>query len=259
MKWHRIWAITLRHLLLMHNFNKLASILYWPVLDIMIFGFTGTWLDANDPLAFTTLLSGVILWQLTVRANFGISINFLEEIWSQNLIHLFSSPLTIAEWIIAVAMEGFIMIIITTLSCAAASWFMHGYNIFSLGYPLIPLILLLFIAGLSVGFIAASLLTIWGKRIQSIIFMMGWLFAPLSGAFYAIDVLPGWLKTVAYGLPFFYIFDAMTYTIKTGTFPWTTAGIATGLSAAYLIIGVVCFLYSFNRSKIYGLTQLLGN
>ena len=43
--------------------------------------------------AFGLLLGGVLLWEVALRSQMGVSVSFLEEIWSRNLGHVFVSPL----------------------------------------------------------------------------------------------------------------------------------------------------------------------
>ena len=200
MKWHRIWAMVVRHLRqLPSDFNKLSSIVYWPFLDIVIFGFVGSWVDSFTMLDTTKLIliTNVVLWQIVVRADFGVSLNLLEEIWAHNISNLFSTPLTIWEWICATFIEGIIMLLGITAFCGIVVYLLYGYNIISLGFWLVPIIFLMFLSGLSIGFFTSSLLIYWGARIQTLAWMIGWIFAPVSGAYHPITVLPECLQTVA--------------------------------------------------------------
>ena len=43
--------------------------------------------------AFGVLLAAVMLWDVLFRGQLGLSISFLEEMWSRNLGHLFVTPL----------------------------------------------------------------------------------------------------------------------------------------------------------------------
>ena len=71
----------------------------------MIWGFTArffaqahTSMQANPAvLAGAALIAGVLLWEITLRSQLGVTFTFLEEIWSRNLGHLFVSPLRPAE------------------------------------------------------------------------------------------------------------------------------------------------------------------
>lgn len=259
MKWHRIWAMVVRHLRqLPSDFNKLSSIVYWPFLDIVIFGFVGAWIDVTSGQEATrwVLLTNVALWQVVVRADFGVSLNLLEEIWSQNVTNLFSTPLTIAEWIWAVIVEGLIMLVAITIFCSGVIYFLYNYNIFMLGFWLFPIVFLMFISGLAIGFFTSSLLILWGVRVQALAWMLGWIFAPVSGAYNPTSVLPLWLQTIAHGLPFHYA-TASTQVLLVEGQPAAhllIKGYILGLF--YLSLSILFFVFMFNKSKERGLHRL---
>jgi ABC-2 type transport system permease protein len=254
----RIWGVVTRHMIqLPQDFNKWSSILFWPLLDIILFGYTAMWLENNETQSFTILLTGVVFWQILVRANFGVSINFLEEIWSQNITNLFASPLTIGEWIVAVMIDGIIMINLTLVFCAGIAFWGYDYNIFALGWALPALITMLYLSGLAMGFLATSILVIWGPRVQALIFIMGYLFAPISGAFYPVSMMPTWVQYLALSSPLMYIFNTMRNTITHNAFPWYEGMIGLGLSVCYVIAAIAIFIRCFAYRKSFGLDQLI--
>ncbi len=102
----RIWGLMYRHLALYRrSWPRLLELCYWPILQMCIWGFTARFLAARmgNPglMAGATLLGGVLLWEVTLRSQMGMSISFLEEMWSRNLGHVFVSPLRPFEMIAA--------------------------------------------------------------------------------------------------------------------------------------------------------------
>jgi ABC-2 type transport system permease protein len=260
MKWYRIWTMVVRHLIQFPtDFNKLSSVFYWPLINIIVFGFTGSWLNSAasgaDENRFI-LLTGVVLWQVCTRSGYGVSINLLEEIWAQNLTNLFTTPLSIGEWILSTIVEGIIMLAAVITFCAGITFFFYGYNIFSMGLWFFPLVMLIFFSGLSIGFVASSLLIMWGTRIQTIAWIVSWLVAPISGAFYPIEVLPNWLQAVAKLYPLHYIFSCMRITLTSGSCPLHLFAKACAFTATYLVLTLLLFVTMFNKSKKYGLARV---
>lgn len=260
MKLHRIWAMVVRHLRqLPSDFNKLSSIVYWPFLDIVIFGFVGAWIDVSTGSQETrwVLLTNVALWQVVVRADFGVSLNLLEEIWSQNVTNLFSTPLTISEWISAVFVEGVIMLVAITLFCAGVVFTLYNYNIFSLGLWFFPIVGLMFISGLAIGFFTSSLLIYWGVRVQALAWMIGWVFAPVSGAYNPTNILPGWLQIIAHMLPLHYATESTQVLLtQPGQSPANLLITGYILGLFYLSLSILLFVFMFNKSKDRGLHRL---
>src|SRR5271170_5835270 len=93
-----IWAITIRHIkLLPRDINPLLAVFYWPLIDILRWGFLGTWITQFQLVQFQNYefitLMGVILWQVVARGGITIALTFIEELWSNNIVNLFSLPL----------------------------------------------------------------------------------------------------------------------------------------------------------------------
>ena len=97
MKLHRITALVFRHLYLYRrSLPRIMEIFYWPFLDLVIWGFITLYLaryQAQIPGFITFFLGALILWDVLFRSQQGITISFLEELWSRNLMNLFASPL----------------------------------------------------------------------------------------------------------------------------------------------------------------------
>jgi len=251
---HRINAITLRHLKqLPQDMNQWVSLMFWPFFNIILFGITGFWLkDGGNQYEFFALVAGVAFWQLVVRVNFGISIGFLQEIFSRNITNLFSSPLTPQEWMVAIALYSFCMGLFTMLFCVAIVWLLFGINILSLGLFAWYTFLQLFIAGTSFGFICTSLLMLWGTRAHMLIFVIGVAPAPISGAFYPVTTLPLTIQKIAYALPFAHIFYGLQTYIQSGVWSLPASLYTSALNLILLGIGYISFVKSFYISKRSG-------
>ena len=93
----RVWAMLLRYLyLLRSSWPRTLELLYWPTLQMLIWGFMSQFLYVNSNYvfrAFGVLLAAVMLWDVLFRGQLGLSISFLEEMWARNLGHLFVTPL----------------------------------------------------------------------------------------------------------------------------------------------------------------------
>lgn len=262
MEFYRVWAITLRHLRhIIHDFSRLTVIFYWPFEEIILWGYSGLWVQ-NDQTGLShvglSLLIGAVLWQITVRANYDISLNLLEEIWSYNVSNLFSTPLRLSEWVAAVILLALITLAVMIVFLTAIVWLLYAFSITTLGLSLVPILVCLFVAGLSIGFFAASLLVYWGVRIEALIWSIGWIFAPFSGIYYELNVLPVWAQWVARCLPMSYIFDAIRKLIETGVFPAQEIAIGAGLDLFYFGLALFFFKRMFEKSRNEGLARLVS-
>ena len=101
--WQRIWAMVLRHsYLLRSSWPRLLELAYWPTFQLLLWGFITTFFLQHSSWiaqAAGVLISAVLLWDVLFRANLGLSLTFLEEMWARNLGQLFISPLRPMELI----------------------------------------------------------------------------------------------------------------------------------------------------------------
>ncbi len=260
MKLFRIQALVNRLLLLSkRDFHRFFDLIYWPVQDILLFGFTGLWIQRTQTQETQTaflLLSGLVLWTFLVQISKEIPLTFLEELWSFNFTNVFASPLHLSEWIISVMIMGLFKGSCVLVLMISVVYFAYAYSLLSLGLFLIPALLLLIINGWTLGLFATSVIVYYGRRFQILTWVIGWFFAPLVGVFYPIDILPHWAQTLSFCLPPTYIFQAMRTYISSGVLDIHLLITAAILSVIYFI-GIICLIYySFKKSKVYGLTRL---
>jgi len=86
----RIKGIIYRHLYLFKNsLERVTDSFYWPAVDIVLWGLTSQYIQkssGNIPGIILIFLSGLIFWQVVWRGQYEITVNFLEEVWNQNVV-----------------------------------------------------------------------------------------------------------------------------------------------------------------------------
>lgn len=263
MKWARIWAMILRHaLLLFKDANRIIWILYWPLVDIALWGFTANWVNINQTTASTAglaLITAVVFWQLVNRAGFEVSSSLLEEFWTLNMVNIFATPIRISEWIIATILLTVGTSLFVTCYCIAAVKLMYGIHILGIGLAVIPYLISLFLAGLWISFVSSIFLIYFGARVQSLAFMLTWLFAPFIAAFYPLEILPAYGRIIAYLLPMTYSFEGIRHLVQEGTFVPSLFWWGFVMSIVYCAGAIWGFKAAFERSKEKGLARLTAD
>src|SRR5208283_3843090 len=92
-------------------------------------------------IAGAALLGGVLLWEVTLRSQMGMSISFMEEMWSRNLGHLFVSPLRPVELLAALIGMSVIRMAIGVVPAILLAWGFYAFNLFAMG----PVLVLFFV------------------------------------------------------------------------------------------------------------------
>lgn len=256
----RILAMFRRHYyILIHSIDQMVSTFFWSFLDVFLWGFTSIYLrNINNDLEKITvvLLSGLILWLTLNRASYEIGIALMEEIWNQNLINIFSSPLKFSEWIISALLMGLFKITIAVGLASLMAYILYAANIYSLGFYLIPFVFNLVIFGWAIGFITAGLVLRYGTSIQALVWTGIFLIMPFSAVYYPVAVLPEFGQVVSRMIPASYVFEGMRSVLYHQTFMSEPFIFATGLNLLYLTVSVLFLYWLFNVSKEKGLGRL---
>ncbi len=260
MKFNRIWAIVLRHIYnSKKNLNKLSDAIYWPIMDLIIWGLSSKWIQtgqANVPDLVLIVLTGLVFWQVVWRSNYEVAVNLLEEIWNDNLANLFSTPLKIGEWVIAVMLVGMIKNLLTLVVGVGGVWILYSLNILTVGWYLLPFFFLLMVSGWFMGFIAAGLIVAFGRKLETMAWTMGYLFAPFSAVYYPLEALPNWAQVISRILPTTYIFEGMRTVLRTNTLSMQHLIISLLLNILYLTFSIFFFIKMFEKRRKLGFLKI---
>ena len=256
MKLHRINALLLKYYYITINrVDRLFDIIYWPILDLFIWGFTALYIQKlSDVNVLSMLLGGVILWVFVWRASQDIAVFVLEDFWSRNLYHLFSSPVRLSEHLVSIIIMGFLRALVTFMLMWIVGIVFYSFNILDISPLLIAFsVLLLTLFGWAIGLFVAAFIFRYGQRIQVLAWSVTFLISPFACIFYPLSVLPGWAAKIAIVIPPTHVFESLRAMIS-GT-PVNQAGLIYSLvSSILLFIAMAFFLEaSFRKSKQTGL------
>lgn len=254
-----IWAIVLRHTrLVRQDLNALLGGLYWPVLDVLTWGFLGAWIQktAHFQNYEAVALLGLLLWQVVGRGGNFLAVTLCEELWSHNIVNLFSLPLRITEWMAGIVLFYGIMMTITSAVCMLFIFFLYDVSILSLLSSFLIFMPPLLFSAIWIGFTCLQIIITFGRRSSELGFVFVWFLLPFCGAYYPIEVLPTWGQKLSACLPMSYVFQGMREYLmhQQDPTPYLIKGYALGIP--YAIFAIVLFVYCFNRSKQKGLTRL---
>lgn len=258
----RIAAMVMRHVYVLRtSWPRIFELAYWPTLQMILWGFISQFLITNSSWvaqAFGVLIAAVILWDVLFRGQLGVSVSFLEEVWSRNLASLFVSPLRPYEMVVSLMAMSLIRTLIGVVPAALLAIVLYHYSIFDLGLPLLAFFTNLLVMGWATGLMISALIMRFGVGAESLAWIAVFALAPVSGIYYPVSVLPPWLQHVSAGLPSSYVFEGMRAVMFDHTFRWDLFLASSGLNALYLLAGAVVFLLTFEAARRKGLLMKLG-
>ena len=259
---HRIGALVLRYTYLYtRSVPRVAEMFFWPVMDLLVWGFVTVYfrrIGPKVPTAITFLIGSMIFWDILYRAQQAVTISFLEDIWARNLLNIFVAPVRVGEFIAATYVVGFVKILITVAVLAGLAAALYSWNLFAMGFSLIPLFANLLLMGWAVGMVTTALIMRWGQSAEALAWGIPFLIQPVAAVFYPLNVLPGWLQWIAVCIPATHVFEGMRQVLNKQGLSMHDLGWAFGLNVIYLVCGALIFRQMFNIARKKGLLAKLG-
>jgi len=256
MKFHRMYALSLRHIYLIKgSLPRILDLIYWPTIQIVLWGFISKFFTLHTDLYNHTvgiILSSAILYDFLFRSSISFNMLFLEEIWSRNFTNLFVAPLKVSEIIIALTVTALLRTLIGIIPAILLATPFFGVSIFTLGPSLILLFLSLYLFGIALGLLVTSGLLRYGPAFESIAWSSLFLLAPLGCVYYPLSILPDWLQVVAKILPLVYIFEEVRSILLDNVVNYSNILTALKLNLIYFASAVSIFYLSFYGARKKG-------
>jgi ABC-2 type transport system permease protein len=254
---YRVKAVMLRHAYeVRRNANHITDMIYWPIMNIVVWGFFTIYLARGNhlqPGVISCLLGAVILWGLFNGFQRDMAVGFLGELWSRNLVNLFATPLTVAEYITGMVAVNLIKAMIGLTAEGLIAWLCYHYDIFPMLPAFIPFILNLVLFALAVGVIVTGLIFRYTTKMQGLAWSFAGLLMPVSCVFYPLKSLPNFLHPVAWILPTTHSFEGMRQAIGGGGFSSFHFRMGLELNVVYFIFAVLFFRWMFESARSRGL------
>ena len=258
----RVWAMLLRYLyILKSSWPRTLELLYWPTLQVLIWGFMSQFFQQNSSYiarAFGVLLGAVMLWDLMFRSQLGLSISFLEEMWSRNLSNLFVTPLRAYEWVVSLLGMSAIRTAIGIIPAALIAIPLYHYSIFDMGLPLVGFVVVLMVMGWAMGLAVSGLILRHGMGAESLAWTVFFALSPVSCVYYPASILPHWLQPVAWSLPQTYIFEGMRAVLFQHVFRADYFFAAVALDLVFMALGIGIFFIAFRNARHRGALVQMG-
>lgn len=253
----RIGALLLRYLLLVRRDpSRVVDMFYWPLVDIVMWGLI-TWYIANAgahlPNALAVFLGAAILWNVLFRAAQDVSVSFLDDLWARSLVTLFSSELTFAEFAIGIMLVGAVKVVFALGAMAIAAWLLYAFNVFTLGWALLPFAANLVLFGWTLGLVSLAIILRFGGRWAILSWSLPFLLMPVSCVFWPESVLPPPLRAVAHAIPTGHIFEGMRAVVIEGRFLSGRIVLATVENLLYLGLATALLAFVHRIALAHGL------
>ncbi len=253
MKLRPVAGIVLRQIYLLRGSPvRVFPMVTWVAIDIVLWGFITRYLNtvSGSGVNFVpTLLGGVLLWDFCTRIMQGVSTAFLEDVWSRNFLNLFSSPLSISEYIAGLVVTSIMTSVLGLAAMLLLATSLFHLQFFALGLPLLAFLLVLFVFGIALGIFASGIVLRLGPASEWLLWPLPALLSPFAAVFYPLAVLPRWMQEAALLVPPSYVFEGMRGILSGRPFPAALL-LGGGAMAMLELLGAGYFYASVYRRAV---------
>jgi ABC-2 type transport system permease protein len=258
----RVRALLRRHAYLaFKSWTRIVSMMYYPTVTMVVWAFLTLYLaPTNDFLrdAPGFFIGAVLLWDVLFRGQLGVSLTLIEELYARNLGNLFVSPLTVPEFIAGQLAMSILRALLGVGGACVFAWLLFDYSIFSLGFPLVAFFANLLVFGWAIGLAMSGMILRLGLGAEELAWASIFIVAPVSGVYYPIAVLPGWLQAVAWSTPSAHVFEGMRAVLLDHVFRWDHFWLALALNVVYLALGAALFAWAVRHARDHGTLLQMG-
>jgi ABC-2 type transport system permease protein len=257
MSLRRVSAIVLRQFYLLRGSPaRVLPLFAWVAIDMVLWGFISRYLNtvAAQGINFVPVLLGaVLLWDFMVRVMQGVTTAFFEDVWSRNFLNIFSTPLSVPEYIGGLVAASIANSVVGLAAMVVLAGAIFGLSFAIYGAMLIPFLLVLFVFGIALGILGSSIVLRVGPAAEWFIWPIPALLSPFAGVFYPLSTLPWWMRGVSRLLPASYVFEGVRGVIAGRSVAAAELAAGAGLAVLYLLTTMWLFTAVYRHAVRTGL------
>jgi ABC-2 type transport system permease protein len=253
----RTSAIVLRHFYLVRgSFSRVLPLFAWVAIDMILWGFLTKYLNSVSAAGFNfvpVFLGAVLLWDFFTRVMHGVTMAFMEDVWSRNFLNIFATPLSISEYVSGLVLSSIGTSSIGLVVMLFLASFVFGLSFLAYGAALIPFLLVLFLFGIALGISGAAIVLRFGPASEWFIWPVPALVSPFAGVFYPISTLPTWMQYICRALPPSYIFENVRAIVAGQAVSVSELAIGSALAVVDVLLACWFFVRVYKHSVRTGL------
>jgi ABC-2 type transport system permease protein len=263
MSFDPVAGIVVRQMYLLRgNFPRVVQLFVWVLVDIVLWGYMTRYMNAYThgfaPVAahynfVPAVLGAVLLWDFLIRIMQGVSLAYMEDSWSRNLLNIFASPISIGQYLTGLILTSIITSLIGVAAMVLIATAVFGLSFFAYGVWLAPFLMVLFLNGIALGIVATTIMLRYGPASEWLVWPIPAVISPFVGVFYPMDVLPLWMQKVGHFLPPSYVFTGLRSVVAGGTVSVELLVWSFILSFVYILLACLLFLRVYRYAVRVGL------
>lgn len=253
----RVGAIVLRQAYLLRGSPaRILPLFAWVAIDVVLWGFITRYLGTIASPGFDlvpVLLGAVLLWDFFGRVMHGVTMAFLEDVWSRSFLNVFSTPLTTTEYVVGLVASSLATSVVGLGVMALLATAAFGLSFLAYGVVIVPALLVLLLFGIALGIAGSAVVLRLGPAAEWLVWPIPAVLSPFVGVFYPIATLPRWMQVVSWGLAPSHVFEALRAVVTGRPASWASLGGAAGLAALCVVLAGWLFARTYRHVVRSGL------
>jgi ABC-2 type transport system permease protein len=172
----------------------------------------------------------------------GVTLTFFEDVWSRNFLNIFSTPLSIWEYLSGLVLSSIGSSAVGLVVMVVLATTLFGLSFFVYGIMLAPFLLVLFMSGIALGIMGSGLVLRLGPPAEWFVWPIPVIISPFVGVFYPLSTLPKWMQYISHLLPPSYVFEGMRASVNGRAD--NGAGLLWGFGLAVIYILLACWFFA---------------
>jgi ABC-2 type transport system permease protein len=216
---HRHWIVLRRA---PHRWFEIS---FWPIMDVLLWGSLGAFVarqDASSRAGTPYLLAAIVMFWTFTQAQFAISLGVNEETWTRNILNVLTTPVREVEYIVGIAIFGLLKLALCLLTLTISTIVFFGFDLSSVGWGVIPIMVLLVINGWALAMLTVGLVLRFGQSAEILIWGLNYAVMAFSGVFFPSSALPDGVRVFSSLFPTTKAFAALRQLLDGKPLPWDT-------------------------------------
>jgi ABC-2 type transport system permease protein len=253
----RVLALVLRQAYLLRGSPaRVLPLFAWVAIDIVLWGFITRYLNQVAGARFDfvpVLLGAVLLWDFFGRVMHGVTMAFLEDVWSRSFLNVFATPLTTGEYVAGLVLSSVVTSSIGLVGMVVVASAAFGLSFLGYGLVLVPALGVLFLFGIALGVTGSAVVLRLGPAAEWLIWPIPAVLSPFVGVFYPVSTLPPWMQRISALLAPSHVFEALRALLAGRPVSWASLGGAAGLAVVDVLLAAWLFLAVYRHAVRTGL------
>lgn len=232
---------------------RLVETFYFPITNVILWGFFTLWIQELAMEAAFTLLAINMFWTFAYQSQSGSNQQMMEDRWTQSYPQILTTPIRPTEYLIGKTFFGVVLTGVSFLLTLVLAHTVFDYTIFLDHFGLFVLLsIITMLASIAITIFVASIINVLGVHYSFLSWSAMHILVILSAPFFPITIYPPVLQTISKFVPYTWVFESIRMIGAQGFLHSSYLLKGLGLSLLYLAIAIPIYHRTMDKARKSG-------